>query len=108
MVRKKKEKEKALNREQIRLANVTKKKLNDLHWEVLPHPAYSPDMAPSDFHLFRSLKSWLKSKRFNNLDEVRAGIQEYFDSKPVEFYTRGFTKLPDIWEEIIAFDGDYV
>ncbi|KAG5314452.1 MOS1T transposase, partial [Pseudoatta argentina] len=23
-----------------------------LHWEALPHPPYSPDIAPSDFHLF--------------------------------------------------------
>jgi histone-lysine N-methyltransferase SETMAR len=24
-------------------------------WMVLPHPPYSPDLAPSDFHLFGSL-----------------------------------------------------
>jgi histone-lysine N-methyltransferase SETMAR len=89
-------------------AKVTKKKLSDLMWEVLPHPPYSPDMAPSDFHLFTSLKNWLKGKRYADIDEVRAGVQEYFDSKPAEFYARGFTKLPDIWEEIIGFDGDYV
>jgi histone-lysine N-methyltransferase SETMAR len=89
-------------------AKVTKKKLDDLGWEILPHPPYSPDMAPSDNHLFPSLKCWLKGKRFNNIDEVRAGVQEYFDSKPTEFYKRGFTKLPDIWEEIIGLDGEYV
>jgi histone-lysine N-methyltransferase SETMAR len=89
-------------------AKVTKKKLDDFAWEVLPHPPYSPDMAPSDFHLFTSFKGWLKGKRYADMDEVRAGVQEFFDSKPAEFYARGFTKLPDIWEEIIAFDGDYV
>jgi len=27
--------------------------LETLKWEVLPHPPYSLDIAPSDFHLFR-------------------------------------------------------
>ena len=30
--------------------------INDLHFECLPHPAYSPDLAPSDFHMFGPLK----------------------------------------------------
>ena len=34
---------------------VTRKKLLELGWEVMPHPPYSPDFAPSDYHLFRSL-----------------------------------------------------
>jgi hypothetical protein len=25
-------------------------------WEVLPHPPYSPDLAPSDYHLFGFVK----------------------------------------------------
>ena len=89
-------------------AKLTKKKLDDLGLEVLPHPPYSPDMAPSDFHLFTSLKGWLKGKRFSDVEEAKDAVQEYFDSKPVEFYARGFSKLPDIWEEIIALDGDYI
>jgi histone-lysine N-methyltransferase SETMAR len=26
-------------------------------WTVLPHPLYSPELAPSDFHLFGALKN---------------------------------------------------
>lgn len=37
-------------------ARRTLEKINELGWEVLPHPPYSPDVAPSDFHLFRSLQ----------------------------------------------------
>ena len=35
---------------------VTRQKLRELGWEVLMHPPYSPDLAPSDYHLVRSLK----------------------------------------------------
>jgi [histone H3]-lysine36 N-dimethyltransferase SETMAR len=38
-------------------AKLTRAKLQELGWEVLPHPAYSPDLAPSGYHLFRVLKA---------------------------------------------------
>ena len=34
---------------------VTRKKLLELGWEVMLHTPYSPDLTPSDYHLFRSL-----------------------------------------------------
>jgi histone-lysine N-methyltransferase SETMAR len=30
--------------------------IQKLNFELLPHPPYSPDLAPSDYHLFCSLK----------------------------------------------------
>ena len=43
---------------------MTKQKLLKLGWEVLIHPPYSPDIVPSDFHLFRSLQNSLNGKKF--------------------------------------------
>ncbi|GFS54742.1 histone-lysine N-methyltransferase SETMAR [Trichonephila clavipes] len=34
---------------------VTRQKLWELDWEVLMHPPYNPDLAPSDYHLFSHL-----------------------------------------------------
>ena len=42
------------------VAIAVKQILIDLEWEVLPHPAYSPDLAPSDYHLFRSMQHALE------------------------------------------------
>jgi len=37
------------------VAKTVQETLQVLNWEILPHPPYSPDIAPSDYHLFRSI-----------------------------------------------------
>ena len=39
-------------------------------WDILDHPPYSPDLAPSDFHLFLHLKKYLAGEKFDDDDEV--------------------------------------
>src|SRR5689334_13316851 len=46
------------------IAKVTRKKLLEFGWKILPHPAYSPDLARTDYHLFRSLSNSLRNKIF--------------------------------------------
>jgi hypothetical protein len=43
-------------------AAITHHKLADLHFEVLKHPAYSPDLAPSYYYLFPNL--FIKPKTY--------------------------------------------
>ena len=50
---------------------MTRQKLLQLGWEVLIHPLYAPDTAPSDFHLFRSLQNSLNGKIFNSLEDCK-------------------------------------
>jgi hypothetical protein len=38
---------------------------------MLEHPAYSPDLAPSDFFLFPTVKEILKGRHFDNIDDIR-------------------------------------
>jgi histone-lysine N-methyltransferase SETMAR len=39
---------------------------------VLEHPAYSPDLVPSDFFLFPKIKEILKGRHFNDIDDIRS------------------------------------
>jgi hypothetical protein len=48
-----------------------------LRWDVLPHRAYSPDLAPSDYRLFGPMKGFLRGKRLQNNSEVIAGVQRW-------------------------------
>jgi len=43
--------------------------IQKLKWSVLPHSPHSPDLAPSDYHIFGPLKEHLGGKRFRNLEK---------------------------------------
>ena len=55
--------------------------LETLNWEVLPHPAYSPDLAPSDYHLFSSMGHALAERHFDSYEDVRKWLDKWFASK---------------------------
>ncbi len=62
-----------------------KETLEALGFRVLPHPLYSPDLAPSDFHLFRSLQWFLRDKTLEIEEEVKSALDEFFTSKDINF-----------------------
>lgn len=89
------------------VARLTQAKLAELNWEWLDHPPYSPDLSPSDFHLFRSLEHWLSKNEFRNIRHLRRELTTWFDSKEPEFYERGIDLLPEKWQECINSRGEY-
>ena len=50
-------------------------------FEVLSHPPYSPDMAPSDFYLFPKLKSNLRGTQFGSNEGIIAAVNEYLEDQ---------------------------
>jgi hypothetical protein len=44
--------------------------MQEQQWEVLEHPPYSPDFAPSYFHLFGPLKHHLSAEHFPDDEAV--------------------------------------
>lgn len=85
----------------------TRQKLLSFRWEVLPHPPYSPDIAPSDFHLFRSLENFLQGKSYSSEDDVKTDLLLFFRSKDSDFWKKGIMDLPSRWERVIANGGNY-
>uniref|UniRef100_A0A914HT13 Transposase n=1 Tax=Globodera rostochiensis TaxID=31243 RepID=A0A914HT13_GLORO len=88
-------------------ARITQQKLEELGWEVLPHPAYSPDAAPSDYHLFRSLEHSLRGHSFADQDEVEQHIDDFFQGKTRDLYARGIDQLLEKWQQMVNSDGAY-
>jgi hypothetical protein len=64
---------------------MTKAAIQELHWEIIPHPPYSPDLGPSDYHLFRHLSNNLCEVSFNNDAELQNWLDEFFRAKPADF-----------------------
>ncbi|GBN60400.1 hypothetical protein AVEN_201464-1 [Araneus ventricosus] len=52
-------------------ALLTPQLLKRFRWEVFNHPAYRPDLAPSDYHLFQHLKRFLTKQHFPSDDDVQ-------------------------------------
>jgi hypothetical protein len=59
--------------------------LQELKSEALDHPPYSPDMAPSDFHLFGLLKEAFRSRRFVDDDEMKKAVYDWLRNQPKFF-----------------------
>jgi hypothetical protein len=55
-----------------------------------PHPAYSPDLAPSDFFLFGALKTHMKGRHFTSRDEIKEWVKEMFTKFGPETLKRVF------------------
>ncbi|GFV47752.1 mariner Mos1 transposase [Trichonephila clavipes] len=66
-------------------AMLTQQKLNALGWKVLGHPPYTPDIAPSDYYLLKSLQNYLTGKKFKSFESISKAVAEYFNSKDENF-----------------------
>jgi histone-lysine N-methyltransferase SETMAR len=87
---------------------LTMGKLRDLHYELLEHPPYSPDLAPSDFCHFPKLKLFLAGQRFSSNQEATAAAEGYFADLMKNHYWDGIMVLEHRWNKCISLERDYV
>jgi len=84
------------------------RKLRDLHYELLEHPHYSPDLALSDFYLFPKLEIILAVESLSSNQEATAAVEVYFPDLTNNHYRDGIMALEHRWNKCISLKGDYV
>jgi len=77
-------------------------------WEVLLHPSYSPDLAPSDYHLLGFVKDQLRRQGYETTEAIQKAVRQCLRMAGTEFYRRGIFKLPERWEKRVQRSDDYV
>ena len=92
----------------VHMSRIAQAVVKNIGFQQLSHPLYSPDLAPSDFYLFRHLKKHLRGTRFCDEDEIKQATESYFNSMPQEFYLRGIKELFDRCQKCVDVKGDYV
>ena len=73
----------------------TQNKLAYLGLQCLDHPSYSPNLAPSDYHLFPGLEKHLKGRHFSSEAEVIAAAETWLDGQISDFFLSGVRKLEE-------------
>ena len=74
---------------------------------MLEHPAYSPDLAPSDFFLFPKIKEILKGRHFDDIDDIRINKMAALKAIPQNQFQNCFEGWTRRWHQCIASQGEY-
>jgi len=73
---------------------------------TLPHPPYSPDLAPCDFFLFPKMKLQLKCRRFDRV-EIKRESQNVLGTPREKYFQHAFQQWQRHWDRWVAAQGDY-
>ena len=70
---------------------------------TVPHPPYSPDLAPCDFWLFPKLRGC----RYETIEEMKEAVRKVIDTLTQEDFHGGSQKLLERYNKCIAAWVDY-
>jgi histone-lysine N-methyltransferase SETMAR len=83
-------------------------KLEKFGWENRDHPAHSPDLAPSNFHLFPKMREFLGGKRMATDEEVKEIVTDWLNGLAANFYDEGIVRLVQCLDKCLNCKGDYI
>ena len=73
----------------------------------MPHSLYSPDLAPADFFLFTKLKTTLKGRRFQTIEEIQENAIRELRAITESAFQEAFQQWKKRWERCNASRGYY-
>jgi len=74
----------------------------------MDHPPYSPDLVPSDYHLFLHMKCFLAGKQFHSDAEVETIVNNWLQQQAVDFFDTSIQKLVMRYNKCLDSAGDYM
>ena len=77
-------------------------------YELIPHPAYVPVLAPSDFFLFPNLKKDIRGCHFQSDEDVMTAVEESVSGKDPDIFSSGLMALEHSWSYCITREGNYI
>jgi len=86
---------------------LTQKFLAKNKMAVIPHPLYSPDLAPCEFFLFSKMKLKLKGRRFDTIEETHTESQRVLDTLIEKDFQEAFQKWRRWWDRCLHAGGNY-
>ena len=66
---------------------------------------YSSDLAPTDYHFSRSLSNYLGEKKFDDENDLKMDLTNFFAQKYEGLYERGILSLPGRWQQVRDSNG---
>ena len=75
-------------------------------YKIIPHPAYSLNLAPNDFLIFPNLKKDIRGRHFHS-DEVMIAVEEWVSGMDPVFFSSGLMVLEHHWSKCITLEGNY-
>ncbi len=89
-------------------ATLTVTLIQQLGWTRLPHPAYSPDLAPNDFWLYSRLKKNIRGVWFPSLAALKDAVEDEISQiTAMEFHHCMLVSWPRRWRRCLEEQGNY-
>ena len=64
-----------------------------LNLETIDHPTYSPDLSPTDYHLFPNLDNFSQEKISNFQQAIKSVSSAFIGSRSQGFYAKSINEL---------------
>ena len=82
--------------------------LTQMGIKTVPHPPYSPDLAPCDFWLFPKLKENLRGNHYSTIEDMKEAVTRVLNTLTQEDFQGAFQKLLERYNKCIDVGGEYL